>query len=120
MRSLVLIALMAAGAMATDQDPAALRVTDEGGLLSYEVTNLSPYTITGYDILTRFKSGGFEALGCTVSASVKAPRDMVIHKACRLPVDSATGKPVTYSSRFTEVRFENRLVWKPPTESEKR
>ena len=83
------------------------------GFFSFQIVNLSPYTITGFDISTWYKSGGFEHLGCTNSAAVKSPKDLMIHNACRLPVDSKTGKPVVYSSRVVTVRIENGTTWKP-------
>jgi hypothetical protein len=123
MHVLALFALMAAGVAAADQPPPAeLQVTEVGGFLSYKVVNLSPYTITGYDVSTWYKSGGFENLGCTISATVKSPKDLVIRNGCGLPVDSTTGKPVAYSSRLVTVHYENGITWKPgeSSASEKR
>jgi hypothetical protein len=95
------------------QDPARLEVTEAGGSLSYNLVNLSPYNIVGFEVDTQFTSGGFENLGCFVNAQVKSAKDLSLTGACRLPHDSKTGKPVSYSSRIVRVEFENGLTWTP-------
>src|SRR5207245_73030 len=61
---------------AAAQDPARLQVAATGDQLSYEVVNLSPYQIVGFEVYTQFTSGGYEHLGCGVKANVKAPTDL--------------------------------------------
>ena len=112
MRVLALFALIAIAAQSY-QAPAELRVTVAGGFLSYEIVNLSPYRIVGFDIQTQFTSGGFENLGCQVNAVVRSPKDLGLRNICQLPNDSKTGKPVTHSSRIVSVRFDNDLTWTP-------
>ena len=96
------------------QDPARLVVTVAAGdSLSYEVVNLSPYRIVGFEVYTQFTSGGFENLGCGVTAEVKSPKDLALARVCQLPRDSKTGKAITYSSHIVRVNFENDLTWTP-------
>ena len=112
----VIIVTLAFAAMATAQavqDPARLEVTAGGGSLSYEVVNLSPYRIVGFEVYTQFTSGGFENLGCGVKAEVKSPKDLVLAGVCQLPRDKKTGKPITYQSRIVHVDFENDIAWTP-------
>jgi hypothetical protein len=108
----LLLTFVAVASAQSDQDPAQLRVTS-GESLSYEMVNLSPYRIIGFEVHTQFTSGGFENLGCGVNAEVKSSKDLVLIGVCRLPRDEKTGKPVTYSSRIVRVEFENGLTWTP-------
>jgi hypothetical protein len=108
----VLLTFVAVAAAQSDQDPARLRVT-AGESLSYEMVNLSPYRIVGFEVHSQFTSGGFENLGCGVNAEVKSPKDLVLTGICQLPRDEKTGKPVTYSSQIVRVEFENGLTWTP-------
>jgi hypothetical protein len=112
-RLLVLLAFGAVAMAQSDQAPAELRVTAHGESLSYEVVNLSPYRIVEFEVYTQFTSGGFENLGCGVSAAVKEPKDLVLQRVCQLPRDSKTGQPVTYSTRLVRVEFANGLKWTP-------
>src|SRR5438552_2322165 len=95
---------------AAAQDPARLQVAAIGDQLSYEVVNLSPYQIVGFEVYTQFTSGGH--LGCGVKANVKAPTDLALREIGRLPHDEKTGKPVTYVSRILRVEFAG-LTWTP-------
>ena len=105
---------------AAAQDPARLQVAATGDQLSYEVVNLSPYQIVGFEVYTQFTSGGYEHLGCGVKANVKAPTDLALREICRLPHDEKTGKPVTYVSRILRVEFAG-LTWTPkPSTTDKR
>ena len=113
MRLLVLLAFGALAIAQSDQAPAELRVTAQGGSLSYEVVNLSPYRIVEFQVYTQFTSGGFENLGCGVTAAVKATKDLALQGVCRLPRDSKTGQPVSYSTRLVRVEFANGLKWTP-------
>ncbi|MGA2274909.1 MAG: hypothetical protein ABSH00_15235 [Bryobacteraceae bacterium] len=112
----VAVELVAFAAIVTAQpvqDPARLEVAAAGGSLSYELINLSPYRIVGFEVYTQFTSGGFENLGCFVNAEVKSPKDLALAGVCQLPRDTKTGKPVNYSSRIVRVNFENGLTWTP-------
>ena len=102
---------------AAAQDPARLQVTVTGDKLSYEIVNLSPYQIVGFEVYTQYTSGGYESLGCGFKVIVKAPTDLTLRKVCSLPFDEKTGKPITYSSRIVSVEFAGDLTWtpKPPT-----
>lgn len=114
MRAAIVLVVSAAIAAAQPvQDPARLEVTAAGGSLSYEIVNLSPYRIVGFEVYTQFTSGGFENLGCSVNAEVKSPKDLALAGVCQLPRDTKTGKPVNYSSRIVRVNFENGLTWTP-------
>jgi hypothetical protein len=109
--------LLAIGVAATAQavrDPVQLRVAVAGDTLSYTVVNQLPYKIVQVDIYTQFTSGGFEHLGCALSATVdSAEAEIRLPGACRLPLDPKTGKPINYSSRIVQVQFENGLTWYP-------
>ena len=96
-----------------DQDPARLQVTANGDRLSYEVVNLSPYRVVGFEVYTQFTSGGFENLGCGVKADVKTRADLALREACKLPRDEKTGDPVTFVSRIVRVEFAGGLTWAP-------
>lgn len=98
-------------ALAADDAPVQLRVTEERGSLSYQVVNSSTYRVVNFQVDTSFQSGGYESLSCGVVAQVKAPADLVIRGVCQLPVDKATGKPVAYSSRIRRVEFANGIAW---------
>lgn len=100
-------------ASAADPDPAELRVTVNGDRLSYEVVNLSPYRIVGFQIYSQFTSGGYENLGCGVSAQVKSPKDLVLRDVCTVPRDAKTGKLVGYTPQIQSVEFANRTKWSP-------
>ena len=115
--ALVVFPIIAAAA----QDPARLQVSVTGDKLSYEIVNLSPYQIVGFEIYTQYTSGGYEALGCGVKAIVKAPTDLTLRKVCSVPFDEKTGKPITYSSRIVCVEFAGDLTWTPkPSTTDKR
>jgi hypothetical protein len=114
----VLLAFIAIAAQQSVQDAAKLQVMESGGSLSYKVINQSPYRIVGFMIYTQFTSGGFEHLGCTVNADVRAEKDLSVTGVCKLPDDEKTGKSVTYRSRIVRVKFENELTWSPLKEFE--
>lgn len=113
---LLSVLLILAGTMAAQSvpDPAKLKVTASDGSLTYKIINQSPYPIVGFEVRTQFTSGGFEAVGCMVSADVKTEKDLTVSSVCRVPNDENTGKPVTYFSRIVRVKFENGLEWTPP------
>jgi len=106
--------VVAVAVTAAEPNPAELRVTSQNGSLSYEIVNALPVSIVAFQVLTRFTSGGFENLGCTVTAQVKQPSDLTIRNACKLPVDAKTGKPVSFVSRIVSVDFAKGLKWTPP------
>jgi len=74
--------------------------------------------IVGFEIYTQFTSGGFEHIGCAVSAEVKSAKDLSLTRVCQLPNATKTGKSVTYSSRIVRVNFDNGLTWTPSKESQ--
>jgi hypothetical protein len=111
--NILFLAFAAMAAAQTAQDPARLEVTAAGGSLSYELVNLSPYRIVGFEVYTQYTSGGFENLGCGVNADVKSPKDLVLVGVCQLPRDTKTGKFISYQSRIVRVDFENGLKWTP-------
>jgi hypothetical protein len=114
----LLCVLLTFAVIATAQsvrDPAKLEVTASGGSLSYKVINQLPYRIVGFEIYTQFTSGGFEHLGCVVSADVKSAKDLSLTGVCQLPIDAKTGEPVTYSSHIVCVNFGDGLTWAPPS-----
>jgi hypothetical protein len=78
MRAAILLALSVPLLAGGEPDPAEVRVTFDGHAVSYEVVNHLRYRIVEFQILTRFLSGGYEALGCSVRAEVKKPSDLVI------------------------------------------
>lgn len=94
-------------------DPVRLDVRLAREVLSYTVSNMTPYVIARVDIQTQFTSGGFEHLGCAVSAEISFPRSLHLPEVCRLPLDPETGKPIHYSSKIVHVEFDNGLTWKP-------
>lgn len=114
-RLLLLAAVISAGLIAqTEPAPVSLVTTETAGALSYQVINDSPYRITRYQVMTRFLSGGFEALGCTVVVDVKSPSDLIVSKVCQVPRDGKTGKLVSYQPKLIHVEFANGMKWDPP------
>ncbi|HKD08452.1 MAG TPA: hypothetical protein VKB79_21305 [Bryobacteraceae bacterium] len=101
-------------ASAFDAEPVLLKTTDDGSSISYALVNKTSKEIVGFDVSTRYLSGGFENLGCSISITVKSPGDLNVASGCSLPKDQVTGKPVRYKSRVTEVRFANGLKWIAP------
>jgi hypothetical protein len=101
-------------AYAFDTEPVLLKTSDDGASISYEVVNKTSNQIVGFEVSTRYLSGGFENMGCSLSVTVKSPSDLNVLNGCSLPKDQTTGKPVRYRSRVTEVRFANGLKWTSP------
>jgi len=110
----MLLLIAPAFVYAFDTQPVLLKTTDDGVTISYEVVNKTSSQIVGFEVSTRYLSGGFENLGCSLSVTVKSPSDLNIPGGCSLPKDQATGKPVRYKSRVTEVRFANGRTWTAP------
>ena len=120
MRFTMLLALAALPILkGADPDPAELRVTLNGGRLTYEVVNKSPYRIVGFQIYTQFTSGGYENLGCGINAQVKSPTDLVVRDVCTVPHDEKTGKLIEYRSQLVIVKFANGITWNPGPISDK-
>jgi hypothetical protein len=110
---LLLLAFVSLAVAQRGRDPVRLEVTENGNVLSYKIVNLSPNPIIGFEVQTRFTSGGFEHLGCGVNAEVKSLKDLLLKEVCTLPRDAATGKAVSYSVSIVRVNFANGLTWTP-------
>ncbi len=112
-RALAMLFLTSAAVFAFDTEPVALKTTDDGNSISYVIVNKTPNQIVGFELSTRYLSGGFENLGCSLSVTVKSPSDLNVANGCSVPKDQA-GKPVRYKARITEVRFADGRKWTAP------
>jgi hypothetical protein len=109
----MLLLIAPAFVYAFDTQPVLLKTTDDGVTISFEVVNKTSSQIVGFELSTRYLSGGFENVGCSLSVTVKSPSDLSIPGGCSIPKDQ-TGKPVRYKSRVTEVRFADGRKWTAP------